>query len=93
MPQGFDHFGATAGLAVVSTVVSMTAFFLGVSYLGPAKAAVVASLEPVLALVWLVLISHESLQPVQVVGAVFVFVGVFWAQRTPSSAPSQLVSG
>lgn len=93
MPQGFDHFGATAGLAVVSTVVSMTAFFLGVSYLGPAKAAVVASLEPVLALVWLVLISHESLQPVQVVGAVFVFVGVFWAQRTPRSAPSQLVSG
>lgn len=83
-PRGADRVGAMVGLAVVSTVVSMTAFFLGVAHLGPARAAAVASLEPVLALVWLVVISHESLQPVQLAGALFVFIGVFWAQRTPN---------
>lgn len=93
VPHGVGHLGATAGLALVSTVIAMTAFFLGVTYLGPAKAAVVASLEPVLALVWLVLISNETLQPVQVIGAVFVFVGVFWAQHTPSAVKNTRVSG
>lgn len=93
MPRGFDHVGAMCGLAIVSTVMAMTAFFLGVAHLGPAKAAVVASLEPVLALVWLVVISHESLEVVQVAGAACVFVGVFWAQRTPGDVRASVVTG
>lgn len=86
VPHGVGHLGAMFGLATVSTVVAMTSFFLGVARLGPARAAVVASLEPVLALVWLVVVSHESLEVVQVFGAACVFAGVFWAQRTPDDS-------
>lgn len=91
-PHGLGHVGAMIGLGTVSTVVAMTAFFLGVAQLGPARAAVIASLEPVLALVWLVVISHETLAPVQLVGAMFVVAGVIWANR-PSDAGTVDVVG
>ena len=69
------------GLAIVSTVVSQTAFFLGVSKLGPAPAALVAAIEPVMALTWLVLFLDESLRAVQIAGAALVITGVVWSQR------------
>jgi drug/metabolite transporter (DMT)-like permease len=69
------------GLGIISTVVSQTAFFLGVSKLGPAPAALVAASEPVMALTWLVLLLDESMRAIQVAGAVLVIVGVVWSQR------------
>ena len=69
------------GLAIVSTVVSQTAFFLGVSKLGPAPAALVAASEPVMALTWLVVFLDESMRAIQLVGAALVIVGVVWSQR------------
>jgi drug/metabolite transporter (DMT)-like permease len=70
-----------AGLAVVSTVVAGMTLLLGLSRLGPAPAALVATLEPVLTLVWAVLLLGESLRPIQVAGAALVIAGVMWAQR------------
>lgn len=70
------------GLGIISTVVSQTAFFLGVSKLGPAPAALVAASEPVMALTWLVVFLDESMRAIQVVGAALVIVGVVWSQRT-----------
>lgn len=69
------------GLGIISTVVSQTAFFLGVSKLGPAPAALVAASEPVMALTWLVVFLDESMRAIQVAGAVLVIVGVVWSQR------------
>jgi len=69
------------GLGIISTVVSQTAFFLGVSKLGPAPAALVAASEPVMALTWLVLLLDESMRAIQVVGALLVIAGVVWSQR------------
>lgn len=77
------------GLAIVSTVVSQTAFFLGVSKLGPAPAALVAASEPVMALTWLVLFLDESMRVIQICGAALVIVGVVWSQRaTPHGGPA-----
>lgn len=73
------------GLAIVSTVISQTAFFLGVTKLGPAPAALVAASEPVMALTWLVLFLDESMRVIQIVGAALVIVGVVWSQRTQSA--------
>jgi drug/metabolite transporter (DMT)-like permease len=84
-PSGASYVAAMMSLALVSTVVSITAFFMGVKHLGPAHAAVVASTEPILALTWLVLFGGESLVFVQLLGAVLVISGVFAAQRTPST--------
>ena len=72
------------GLALISTVVSQTAFFLGVTRLGPAQAALVAASEPVMALTWLAIFLGESLRPIQFVGAVLVIIGVVWSQRAQS---------
>ena len=84
-PSGASYVLAMSSLALVSTVVSITAFFMGVKHLGPAHAAVVASTEPILALTWLVLFGGESLVLVQLIGAALVISGVFAAQRTPTT--------
>ena len=73
------------GLAIVSTVISQTAFFLGVTKLGPAPAALVAASEPVMALTWLVLFLDESMRAIQIAGAALVIVGVVWSQRTQTA--------
>lgn len=70
-----------AGLAVVSTVIAGMTMLLGLARLGPAPTALVATLEPVLTLVWAVLLLGESLRPIQIAGAALVLAGVVWAQR------------
>jgi drug/metabolite transporter (DMT)-like permease len=64
------------------------AFFLGVRRVGPSSAALVATTEPVLTLIWVVLILDESLKPVQLLGAALVIVGVLWSQRAPRAQPT-----
>jgi drug/metabolite transporter (DMT)-like permease len=80
-PDDWRQVFNLAGLAVVSTVVAGMTMLLGLSRLGPAPAALVATLEPVLTLVWAVLLLGESLQPIQLAGAALVIAGVMWAQR------------
>jgi len=65
------------------------AFFLGVRRLGPSSAALVATTEPVLTLIWVVSILNESLKPVQLMGASLVIVGVLWSQRAPRAQPTK----
>ncbi len=91
-PSGAKYVWSMIGLGVVSTVVSGTAFFLGVRRLGPTPAALVASTEPVLTLIWVVLILGETLVPIQIVGAALVIIGVIWSQRVPTvSEPARAV--
>jgi len=70
------------GLGVVSTVIAGATLFVGLRRLPPATAALVATLEPVLTLIWVMTILHESLVVLQFVGAALVIIGVVWAQRT-----------
>ncbi|MCU1502220.1 MAG: family transporter [Ilumatobacteraceae bacterium] len=78
------------GLAVISTVIAGIAMLNGIGSLGPAATATIATLEPVLTLVWAVVILDESLRPVQIGGALLVIAGVTWAQRlaTRGAEPS-----
>lgn len=84
-PSDFNGAGAMFGLALISTVIASMAFFLGVRHLGPASAALVATTEPVLTLIWVVLILGDSLKLIQVVGAALVIIGVVWSQRPPTT--------
>jgi len=87
-PESPGGIGSMIGLAVVSTVIASMAFFLGVRHLGPAPAALIAATEPVLTLIWIVTILHESLQPIQLLGASLVIAGVIWSQRPPKRQPT-----
>jgi drug/metabolite transporter (DMT)-like permease len=69
------------GLALISTVVASMTFFLGLRHLGPASAALVATSEVVLGLMWVVLFLGDSLKVIQVLGAILVIIGVVWSQR------------
>jgi len=88
-PSSLGGFGSALGLAAVSTVLASMAFFLGVRRLGPSAAALVATTEPVLTLIWVILILDESLKPVQMLGAALVIAGVLWSQRAPRSQPTR----
>lgn len=65
-------WAAVGAIAVVSTVISILAFFAGLKRVGPAVASVVSTLEPVVtvALAWLVL--GESLTALQLAGGAVV---------------------
>lgn len=80
-PAGAKFVWSMIGLGVISTVVAATAFLLAVARLGPAPAALFASIEPAITLVWIVVFLGESLVPIQITGAVLVIAGVVWSQR------------
>jgi drug/metabolite transporter (DMT)-like permease len=82
-PNTFNGVGSMFGLALISTVIASMGFFLGVRHLGPASAALVATTEPVLTLIWVVVILGDSLKAIQLLGAALVIIGVVWSQRTP----------
>jgi uncharacterized membrane protein len=82
-PDTLNGIGSMFGLALISTVIASMGFFLGVRHLGPASAALVATTEPVLTLIWVVIIFGDSLKAIQLLGAALVIIGVVWSQRTP----------
>lgn len=84
VPSGAKFVWSMIGLGVISTVVAATAFLLAVARLGPAPAALFASIEPAITLVWIVLFLGESLVPIQIIGAALVIAGVVWSQRARS---------
>lgn len=92
-PQQWQTALGVAGLAVVSTVLAGWTLMIGLSRLGVARAAVIATLEPVLTLVWAVVLLDETLQPVQVLGAALVLAGVVWTQRAALTAGPPLSTG
>lgn len=89
VPADAGAWAGLVGLAVVSTVVASTTFFLGLALLPPATAALVATLEPVLTLLWAMTILGERLVPIQIAGAVLVLGGVVWSQRTSPVAAAE----
>lgn len=82
-PTSLGGITSMIGLAVISTVIAGMSFFLGVRHLGPSSAALIAATEPVLTLIWIVLVLHESLAFIQLCGAILVIIGVIWSQRPP----------
>lgn len=69
------------GLAVVSTVVAGATLMIGLRSLPAPTAATIATLEPLLTLVWAVTLLDERLRTIQLAGAALVLAGVTWAQR------------
>ena len=56
------------GFAIVPTIVSGACFYQALRFLAPTRVAMIATLEPVLTIVWAVLLLGEELHPTQVAG-------------------------
>jgi drug/metabolite transporter (DMT)-like permease len=93
----FDSVGNLAlglGVAVVGTLLPFMAMVAAVRHIPASRAAVVATLEPVLAALFAWAIHGEGLSPVQIVGGLLVVAAVVWIQLQRAdgdeeSAPEQ----
>lgn len=88
-PPNLNVWAGLIGLSAISTVIPIFAFYAGMSRLGAARASIISMLEPVLTLVWAVIIQRESLEAVQMLGGVFILASVVLLQlrrESPSTA-------
>jgi len=70
-------------LSFFGTALGFTWFYEGIDKIGPAQAGIFINFVPVFATALAVLILHEKLFPSLLVGAVFVFSGVFLNNYNP----------
>jgi drug/metabolite transporter (DMT)-like permease len=91
MPPNLNVWFGLLGLAVLSTVIPIFTFYAGMHRLGAPRAAIISMIEPVLTLVWAVIIRHENLQFIQIVGGACILISVILLQLQRDSAPSKTV--
>jgi drug/metabolite transporter (DMT)-like permease len=73
---GASGWSAAAGVAVVSTVLPVIAFLVGIQRVGPATASIVSTVEPVITVMLAMAVFGEQLAPVQVLGGAAVLGAV-----------------
>jgi drug/metabolite transporter (DMT)-like permease len=76
VPSDAKAILSIVAMAVVSTIVSMTAFLAGMAIIGPSRAAVLSSLEVLVTLVLAFLLLGERLSPPQWAGAALILGAV-----------------
>lgn len=77
---GAGGWAALAGLVLISTIVAITTFFLGLEIVGPSTASIVSAIEPAATVALAALIFGESLGAVQLLGGVLVLSAVVLLQ-------------
>ncbi len=72
-------------LGIVATALPVTLFLIGIKWLGPARAAIYSTVEPLLAVSLAAIVLGERLGGLQIVGGLLVIGGVVWLsrERTP----------
>ncbi|NMG42766.1 EamA family transporter [Aromatoleum toluvorans] len=82
-PQGVTGWVAVLLIAIVSTVIAMVSFFVGLQKLGAADAACLSTLEPVVTFVLAAIFLGEDIDPNQVLGGAVILAAVIWLARHP----------
>lgn len=79
---GFDGgaWAALAGLVLISTIVAITTFFLGLELVGPSTASIVSAIEPAATVALAAIIFGESLGAIQLLGGALVLSSVVLLQ-------------
>jgi drug/metabolite transporter (DMT)-like permease len=92
----FDDFSSTghaflaAGVVVVGTLLPFTCMVAALRHIPAPRAAVVATLEPVLAAVFAWIIHDQALAAVQVAGGLAVIAAVAWVQSRQPDLEAEL---
>jgi drug/metabolite transporter (DMT)-like permease len=76
-PSDAAGWGAVLAAATVSTVVAVSAFFAGLKVLGPSRASMISTLEPVVTVALAALLLGEVLGPSQFAGGALVLAGAW----------------
>lgn len=79
-PQNLNAWANLLGLATVSTVLPVFALNSGIQKVGPARAAIIGTIEPILTLIWTFLFLGEEMRPMQVLGGAFILGSIVLLQ-------------
>lgn len=88
LPSAASAWVALVGVALIGTVVAVTAFFGALALLGPSDTSVVSTVEPVVSVGVAALVLGEVLSPLQLSGGVLVLIAVGVLARVGSSRPA-----
>ncbi len=84
-------YAAIAGMAVISTVLAIVAFFAGLERVGASRAAILSTFEPVVTLTLAATTLGERLVPVQLIGGAFILSAVLLLHAGEPAEPSATV--
>ena len=87
-PATMPAWGAVFAIAIVCTVVAMLGLFIGIRHLGPADAATLSTLEPVVTIALAAIFLGEAFTPLQMLGGAIVLAAVVWLARAGGQAPT-----
>ncbi len=73
-----------AAIALVSTVLAITTFFIGLKWLGASMTSVLSNLEPVVSVLLGALVLHESVTAMQALGGAIVLAAAIWLALAPA---------
>jgi drug/metabolite transporter (DMT)-like permease len=76
-------WAAIGGVALFSTVIATSFFLAGLERLGPSRAAILATVEPVVTLILATLVLHDPPRWFQIVGGGLILLAVVLAQLAP----------
>jgi len=65
-----------AGIALFSTVFTIMAMFMGIARIGPARAAILSTIEPVVVIILSAIILQETIGQIQIVGGALILASV-----------------
>jgi len=87
-PADLSQWGSLMGMAVISTVIPIFAFYAGMQRLGAARAAILSTTEPVFTLALAFLLLGERILPAQLLGAALILGSVILLQLGRAEQPS-----
>ncbi len=79
-----------SGIVLISTVVAILFFWLGVQMVGAARASIISSIEPLITVILAWFAFGEMLLPIQLAGGVLIILGVFVLQYPGKNKPAVL---
>lgn len=91
--NGSDDLLLAAFVIVLGTLVPFGCMVTALRHVPAARAAIVATLEPVLSALFAFVIHDEGLAAVQIAGGVMVLAGVVWVQTQRPDIAAESVSG
>lgn len=91
LPSGTSAWLAIGAIAIFSTVIAISAFLVGVKYVGPARASIISTLEPVITICLGVVLLGESVSASQMAGGAMVLGAVIMLAQQPRTDVSAKV--
>lgn len=71
-----NEWGMYFLFAMISVLIPHSFYYLGIQYLTASQAIITATFEPIVAIVSAFIILHETLEPIQILGAILVLTAI-----------------